>query len=138
MQPLLSSSTGETEQSGITCGGTLTVGFEGGRIPAALAGAAVPDMTMTEEPTTPAKATAIRPMEPAPVRARLRSCFTLPFAPLCAWKSGQLGHRNISVATLRGGASLIVGRLGAERLPPVAQGGERRTHAQHAGLRLSP
>ena len=38
MQPLLSSSTGEIEQSGITCGGTLTVGFEGGRIPAAAAG----------------------------------------------------------------------------------------------------
>src|ERR1700734_1374667 len=112
MQPLLSSSTGEMEQSGITCGGTLTVGFEGGRIPAAAAGDDIPDTTTTEEPTTPARATAIRPMVPALVRARRRSCFTLPFAPLCAWKSGQLGHRNISVLTLRGGASLIVVRLG--------------------------
>src|ERR1700735_5499409 len=91
IQPLLLSSTGETEQSGITCGGTLTVGFDGGRIPAAAAGGVVPDRRMTEEPTIPARATAIRPMEPAHVRARPWSCFMLPFAPLCAWNQVSSG-----------------------------------------------
>ena len=38
MQPALVSSTGEREQAGMTCGGTLTDGFDGGTIPEAPAG----------------------------------------------------------------------------------------------------
>ena len=38
MQPALVSSTGEKEQAGMTCGGTLTEGFDGGTMPEAPAG----------------------------------------------------------------------------------------------------
>ena len=100
IQALLVLSTGETEQSGITCGGTLAVGVDGGRMPAAAAGEGIPDMRTTEEPTIPARATAIRPMEPAHVRAPPRSCFTLPFAPLCAWNQVSSG-----TVTFRSGRS---------------------------------
>src|ERR1700722_10990631 len=92
MQPLLVSSTGVSEQFGITCGGTLTDEFDGGRIPEAAANSVAPDMRMAEEPTSPARATAIRPMETARVRAPPRSCFTFPFAPLCAWNQVSRGN----------------------------------------------
>jgi len=60
MQPALVSSTGEMEQAGMTCGGTLTDGFDGGRIPDAPAGAGAAVPTTTAAPIPAARATAAR------------------------------------------------------------------------------
>src|SRR5580700_4062086 len=70
MQPALVSSTGETEQRGITWGGALTDGFDGGTMPEApaLIGAHV--------------ARAVRGNDLAKARTPVRCRLTIPFAPL--------------------------------------------------------
>ena len=81
MQPALVSSTGEMEQAGMTCGGTLTDGFDGGRIPEAPAGTGAAVTATTTDPIPAARATAARASVDtarAPGWCRL----TLPFAPL--------------------------------------------------------
>ena len=83
MQPALVSSTGEMEQRGMTCGGTLTEGFDGGRIPEAPALTGANVARTVAEPHPAATASAARGNDLAKARAPVRCRLTLPFAPSC-------------------------------------------------------
>ena len=80
MQPALVSSTGEVEQRGVTWGGTLADGLDGGTMPAApaLAGAAT---TTTPAAIAAAAARMVRANDLDTARAPVRSRPTIPFAP---------------------------------------------------------
>ena len=71
MQPALVSSTGESEQAGMTCGGTLTDGFDGGRMPEAPARTGAAERTTRADPIPAASATAARSSVEMGARARL-------------------------------------------------------------------
>ena len=82
MQPALVSFTGEREQRGITWGGTLTGGLDGGTMPVApaLAGAAAMTTTAQASPAAAERAARVNDLDTA--RAPVRRRLTIPFAPL--------------------------------------------------------
>jgi hypothetical protein len=81
MQPALVSFTGDVVQRGITWGGTLTDGLDGGTIPEvpALAGAAAVPTTAETSPAAAARAARVNALGTA--RAPIRRRLTIPFAP---------------------------------------------------------
>src|ERR1700683_781571 len=97
MHPELSSSTGEMEHAGITWGGMLAAGFEGGTSPAAPAGAEDPAISMTTQPIRTTTARTVRGNVDVTARAPVGCCLTLPFAPLCAWN--QISSGNVTFST---------------------------------------
>jgi hypothetical protein len=100
MQPELVSSTGETLQAGMTCGGTLTAGFDGGRMPLAPAGAAAPATTIKADPKMAATAVAARAIDAEMPRASPLCVITLP-APSFA-EMDQPGQRTFFEHWLQG------------------------------------
>ena len=110
MQPALVSSTGESEQAGMTCGGTLTDGFDGGRIPDAPArhGRGGDDDQRGSDPGRERRA---RRAAASTRRARQVGAVSRFRSPPSCVGIDQPGQRNISGFPVRGAAGRIVGGL---------------------------
>src|ERR1700731_3537321 len=102
VQPALVSSTGVMEQRGITWGGTLTEGFDGGRMPEAPALAGTVVISTTADPTPAVMARPARANNLDKARAPVWCCrVTLPLPPR-AQEMDQPGQRNISTRSSDG------------------------------------